>query len=301
MNPLLVYTYTSTAAMNSLSDHSCRFDYNNGTQLLDSVTKSFLNMDAWVAQELQRIVDNQIPRNCYSYEALITVIEGVNQGESCFVICAPPQPANIPSLHEATQCCMNQLTSKNINTATLAPQEEQQSVLRSKNNSNINTKTDLTNDTLAKLATINTHHVTRKNLIMAFMKLAFYCCRQRKPIHIYLQRHRKPLELMLELENMCDTYSSLSSLNDENNTHAIKDNVIRVQQRLHCILFGDQIPLIDKLVCPWTLISVWTQHGSQIDHSQHEQLKKWIEFGVFCYKAAKKACGINNASRQHYQ
>ncbi|OAD03219.1 hypothetical protein MUCCIDRAFT_162807 [Mucor lusitanicus CBS 277.49] len=284
--------------MDALPEHFRHFDYNNGTQLLDGVTKSFLNMDAWVAQELQRIVDNQIPRNCYSYEALIAVIEGVNQGEHCSVICARPQPANAPTLHEASQCCMNQCTSKNNNTKTLASQEEQPSVLQSKEDPSTNTKKRLTNDTLAKLATINTHHVTRKNLTMAFMKLVFYCCRQHKPIHFYLQRHRKPLELMIELENMCDTYSSWSSLHSENYTAAIKDGVIRVQQRLHCILFGEQIPLIDKLVCPWTLISVWAQHGNQLDHSHHEQLKKWIEFGVFCYRAAKKACGMNDAWTQ---
>ncbi|KAL9554067.1 hypothetical protein MBANPS3_002989 [Mucor bainieri] len=282
MNPLLVHTYTSTTTTNALPDEPPRFDRNNGTQLLDGVTKSFLNMDAWVAQELQRIVDNQTPRNCYSYEALITVIEGVNQGEYCSVICARPQAANTSTLHEASQCCMNQFTSKNTTTKTLAPQEEQQSVPQSKDNAKTNAKTCLTNDTLAKLATINTHHVTRKNLTMAFMKLAFYCCRQ-------------------QLENMCDTYSSWSTLHGEDNTAAIKEGFSRVQQRLHCILFGEQIPLIDKLVCPWTLISVWAQHGNQLDRSQLEQLKKWIEFGVFCYKAAKKACGMNDAWTQHYK
>ncbi|KAK4516056.1 uncharacterized protein ATC70_011017 [Mucor velutinosus] len=288
MNPLLVDTYTSKTVISALPGQSRRFDYNSGTQLLDGVTKSFLNMDAWVAQELQRIVANQIPRNCYSYEALISVIEGVDQGEHYSVICARPQPTVTSTLHEASQRCMNQFASKNSDIKPVAPQEEQQSVLQSKEHFNINTNICLTNDTLAKLATINTHHVTRKNLIMAFTKLVFYCCRQRKPIHFYLQRHRKPLELMIELENMCDTYSSWLSLQDKISSAAMKDGAIRVQQRLHCILFGKQISLIDKLVCPWTLISVWAQHGSQLSHSQHEQLKKWIEFGVFCYKTAKK-------------
>lgn len=299
MNPLLVHTYTGTTAMNALPGQPRRLDYNNSTQLLDGVTKSYLNMDAWVAQELQRIVDNQIPRNCYSYEALITVIEGVNQGERYSVICARPKPANTPTLHEASQRCMNQFTSKNNDIKTQAPQEEQQSVIQNKGNSNTNTKTCLTNDTLAKLATINTHHVTRKNLTMAFMKLVFYCYRQRKPIHFYLQRHRKPLELMIALEDMCDTYSSWRSLQDKNNTAAIKDGVIRAQQRLHCILFGEQIPLIDKLVCPWTLISVWAQHGNQLNRCQHEQFKKWMEFGVFCYRTAKKACNMNGTWTDH--
>ncbi|CAO0795076.1 unnamed protein product [Mucor circinelloides] len=291
MNPLLVHTYTTRNVIKASSSQPCRFGCNNGTQLLDSVTKSFLSIDAWVAQELQRIVENQIPRNCYSYEALITVIEGVNQAEHYSVICARPQPAISSTLHEASQRCMNQFKSKNSDINPLAPQEEQLLQHRKRPGA----ETCLTSDTLAKLATINTHHVTRKNLIMAFMKLVIYCCRQCKPIHFYLQRHRKPLELMIELENMCDTYNSWSSLHGENNAAALKDSVIKIQKRLHCILFGNQIPLIDKLVCPWTLISVWVQHGKQLNHYQHEHLEKWIEFGTFCYKAAKKACGMQDA------
>lgn len=336
MNPLLIQTYTSANTVTNTSQHhQPRFDYNAGVQLLDSVTKSFLDINEWVAQELQRIEENQIPRNCYSYEALITVIEGVNQVGYYSVICA--RHRETPStLHESPQCCMNHDDSNNLkpplpksaailleskNTKQCTDQQDVASHHNEEMQKNTQNKdeTCLTNDTLAKLATINSHHLTQKSLIMAFMKLAYYCFNKQRSIYFYLQRYRKPLELLIELENMCDTYFSWTSLVDINTNNAlIINDITKIQKRLQCILFGDQIPLIDNLVCPWTLISLWARHGNQLVNyndesnstngtfcnklSQQQQQQqysiciKWIEFGVCSYQIAKKACGIGKTT-----
>ncbi|KAI8640907.1 hypothetical protein BD408DRAFT_225375 [Parasitella parasitica] len=266
---------------------------NSGTQLMDTVTMSFLDMDEWVAQELQRIIKNQVPRNCFSFEALISIIEGIYQEGHYALFYSPCSPLN-----ETSQCMTHNSKAPEISTALRLPQATQKP---SKDQQDDGAK-ELISISKKCLATntlaISTHHLTQKNLIMAFMKLVFHCHKQHDPKHFYLQRYRKPLELLIELENMCETYSSWTSLTDAStadDTHVVDAGIIiRIQKRLQCILFGDQIPLVDTLVCPWTLISLWTQQGNPLnsDLQQGSSCKKWIELGVFSYKFAKKACGI---------
>ncbi|CEP15336.1 hypothetical protein [Parasitella parasitica] len=291
---------TTTTSQHHQPHFTCS---SSGTQLMDAVTMSFLDMDEWVAQELQRIVKNQLPRNCYSYEALITIIEGINQEGYYTVMYSPCSP-----LHK-TFSCITQSNTKvaEVDTTLKLPQDAQktstdpQEVCEKKLIPS--NKECRTNDTLTRLAAIGTHHLTRKNLIMAFMKLVFYYYSQHKPMNFYLQRHRKPLELLIQLENMCDTYSSWKSLagNTTVDNAPVVDTstIIQIQQRLHCILFGDQIPLVDTLVCPWTLISLYVQQGNMLegDPQQSSSGRKWIEFGVSSYQIAKKACGIGELTR----
>lgn len=127
-----------------------------------------------------------------------------------------------------------------------------------------------THDT--NITTIGNNQLTQKNLILAFSELITYC-KQESP-QLYLFQHRKPLELLMELEKMCDMNSDIQTS----------------QKRLSCILFGQNIPIINKLVSAWTIICLWAQQ----DIVSIPQQEKWNIFGVYSYQIAKKACGIKS-------
>ncbi|KAG2207236.1 hypothetical protein INT47_012289 [Mucor saturninus] len=114
--------------------------------------------------------------------------------------------------------------------------------------------------------------LTQKNLILAFSELIQYC--QQESPQFYLFQHRQPLELLMELEKMCDMNADIQTS----------------QRRLSCILFGQNIPIINKLVSAWTIICLWARQ----DIVSIPQQEKWNIFGVYSYQIAKKACGIQS-------
>lgn len=126
-----------------------------------------------------------------------------------------------------------------------------------------------THDTIKN--TRNNSQLTQRNLILAFSELIHYC--QQESPQFYLFQHRQPLELLLELEKMCDDMTL---------------DIQTSQRRLSCILFGRNIPIINTLVSAWTIICLWARQ----DIVSIPQQEKWNIFGVYSYQIAKKACGI---------
>lgn len=287
--------------------HSCCF---SETQLLDNVTKSLVSVDEWIAQELDRISHNSSPRNCLNYEALLSVIEGFYQMDQY-------TPTTITYQH-FTQSKAQQEQSEaeeeeeevedqdddeesekegmedsvgynNIFHAVLSPSvlDEQQindnDLEEEKQNENgCDNENGSPKIYHNKISTANFNQLTQKNLVLAFSKLIYYC--QHESPQFYLKYHRKPLELLIELENMCDT-----------TTQGIqqKDDIQSRQKRLAHILFGTNVPILNRLVDAWIIISLWVQQ--EIDpESPFQQQQKWIIFGIYSYQIAKKVCGISN-------
>lgn len=240
-----------------------------GAFLIDNVTNSIMSVNKWIAQELYRLSHNYLPRNCLNYEALLTVVEGCYQTEPYGYIAARKVCCSQSAVQQYNK---NQLLSSQI----LRDQKDRQS----------------TTTTTTTTTTISDEQLTQKNLVLAFAKIIKYCQNNTSIHQFYIEHHRKPLELLLEMEKMCqdwrrDKHISHTGANESDAIHFC-NKMKNYQRSLGCILFGTNMAIAKELVGSWTIICLWDQQ----DTSSFSKEQKWSRFGIHSYKAAKKLRGI---------
>lgn len=246
MNSLLLHN------INSTNDTPMSYS----TQLLDSVTKSFLGIDEWVAQELQRLSYNQIPRNCSNYETLLTIIENITLVEQ-YITYQSETSTNTDS----------------YNTTTISEITEQE-------------------DNSEQKCITKRYQFSQRNLILSFIQLISYC--EREKLKVYIQHHRTLLELLIELEKMCDLF-----INHNMDRSGFLQNTLHTQQSLSCVLFGDQVPISNVLLESWLIISTWVQQGQFLFQTSTSpindtiQAEQWLKLGISSYQIAKRVCGLH--------
>lgn len=131
--------------------------------------------------------------------------------------------------------------------------------------------------------TVNKGHLTQKNLIYSYVKLITYC--HRGSPQYYLHQHRRPIELLLELEKLNDLI--------ENDSYG--DDINRIKENLARIVFGKKIPISRSLVSAWSVICLWVQQGiSPVNSRKTLENDEWVCFGTTAYSVAKRLSGIVN-------
>lgn len=234
-----------------------------GVFLVDNVTHSIMSADKWISQELDRLSHNYLPRNCTNYEALLTVVEG----------CYQTEPYN--NIVAQKVCCFHSNTQYYGRKQPLLSQ-----ILCDSNTSQPTSTTTIGDDQL-----------TKRNLIVAFANLMKYCQSNESFHQFYIEHHRKPLELLLEMEKVCQAWRR----------EKIKSNVPtnfssemrHYQNNLGLILFGTNMAIAKDLVGAWTIVCLWVHQ----DTLSFAKLQKWSTFGIYSYELAKKLCGIEHQSR----
>lgn len=327
MNPLILQN-PDKGSRHSQPQIDC---YSPGGQMLDGDTHSFRQFEDWVAEQLERIGHNSLPHNCSKYEALTSIVESVSQADQynsatvCYSL-EQSSPYHGNTNYEETQDDLvihmnNEESPKNSLSLSLFSPLDYDEMLVSNDMDDLNDPLLVENDPGTEvdfpvdLASLDVNQLTQKKLISAFVKLIDFCCHE--PMQFHLKHHRKPLELLLQLETMFELFSEWHSSmkrfvsllgTDQQQKMKPSINTDDIQTKLANILFGENIPITNKLLFSWTMISLWVNQGHQVLNTndkiklrQHQQSsEKWIRFGVSSYSIAKRTCGIikSNSSRQ---
>ncbi|KAI8885824.1 hypothetical protein K501DRAFT_331683 [Backusella circina FSU 941] len=246
-------------------------------QLKDLILGTAVGLNEWISRELKRLQENQQPRHCHDYEALMEIIEDPTR----FQIHALPPGINIPPMQPAPHRDYYDDDGED----EYVDDDEEEEEYDDDDTDSINTTTTTTTTTSTNTNTTNNTNTTTATkpssspplwLCKVFAELLRYCKRASKQVSA-------PKMLLNEFEKIRNDIKLGNTV-----------DVRLFKEKLLTILFG-------KIQMPQHLVPAWKQMCEWVYTSMDEQ--SWLKLTLNAYTVAHKLCitEILLRHRQHLQ
>jgi hypothetical protein len=231
-------------------------------QLKDSILGIAVGLNEWIRRELKRLQENQQPRHCHDYEALMEIIEDPTR----FQIHPLPPGVNIPPMQSVPSRDYGQDDYEYVedDDGADADDDDDDDEDEEYDDDDIDSIT-ATNTTIS-----NTTNTTVKPssspplwLCKAFAELLRYCKRASKQVSA-------PKMLLNELEKVRNDIKLGTTV-----------DIRSFKEKLLTILFG-------KIQMPQHLVPAWKQMCEWVYTSIDEQ--SWLKLTLNAYVVAQKLC-----------